>query len=206
MGKRLKVKKNKPIEEGIYKAKLKSVEEKEGQWGKYYRFIFMITNGEFKGKVVNGNTQGEIEAGNKTHKWVNALLGHTLDVDDSIDLDELGEKTCKIAIEHNVTSEGTFAKVSQVYKSKKSDDDDEEEEEEEPKKKKKDDDDDDEPKKKKKDDDDDDDEPKKKKKDDDDDDDEPKKKKKDDDEEEPKKKKKKDDDDDDDDDDDKEFD
>lgn len=201
MGKKLTVKKRMLVDEGIYAAKVKTVEKKEGKYGSYYRVTFKITDEEFEGKSVNGNCLEEIEVGNKTYKWVNALLGRELEVDEEFDMDDLVGKPCKIAIEHNSTDEGTFAKVASLYKRKKKGDDDEEEEE--PKKKKHDEEEeeDDEPKKKKHDDDEDeDDEPKKKKHDDDEeeeDDDEPKKKKKDDDEEEdddePKKKKKDDD-------------
>jgi len=193
MGKKVTITKSLAVDEGIYSAKLHEIKDMTGKHGPYYRLTFKILKGKFKTKTVNGNMSSEIAIGTKPYKWLSALAGEDIDVDETIDLEDYQGNKCKISVEQNKTDVGTFANVSAVFKNK-SDDDDDDEEEDEPKKKKK----------KKKDDDDDDEEeeeePKKKKKkkiiddddDDDDEDEEPKKKKK---------KKKKDDDDDEDDDD-----
>lgn len=214
MGKKLTVKKRVIVDEGIYAAKVKSIEKKDGKFGDYYQVSFKITEEEFEGKTVNGNMPAEIEVGNKTYKWASILLGRELEVDEELDPDDLVGKSCKVAVEHNSNDEGTFAKVTALYKKKKKGDDDEEDEDEEDNKKKKskkDDDDEEEDnskKKKKKDDDEDEDEDEDEEDEDDEDDKKKKKKDKDDDEDEDeddededdeddKKKKKKDDDEDD---------
>ena len=203
MGKKLTVRKRVIVDEGIYAAKVKSIEKKAGKFGDYYQITFKITDEEFEGKTINGNCPEEIEVGNKAYKWISILLGKELEVDDDIDIEDIVGKSCKVAVEHNSTDEGTFAKIVALYKTKKKSSDDDEEEEKPKKKKPADDEDEEEekPKKKKPADDEDDEEeeeaPKKKKKVEDDDDDE--------DEEEEKPKKKKKDEDEDDDDDDEEF-
>ena len=196
MGKKLTVRKRVIVDEGIYAAKVKSIEKKDGKFGDYYQVSFKITDEEFEGKTVNGNMPAEVEVGNKAYKWVSILLGRELEVDEEFDPEDLVGKSCKIAVEHNSNDEGTFAKVTALYKKKKKDEDEDEEDDGNKKKKFKDDDVD--RKKKSKDEDEEDDE--------DEDEDDVKKKKKDDDEEdedededEDNDKKKKDEDDDDDD-------
>ena len=165
MGKKLIVREREVVDEGIYSAKFKNAEKKEGKFGDYYVFSFSVTSGKFKGKSVNGNCPAIVEIKSKTHKWISSILGKTIDVDDEIDLDDLAGKECKIAVEHNVTDDGTYAKVVAVHKYS----DEEEEEEEKPKKKHVDDEEEEEkPKKKHVDDEEEEEKPKKKHVDDDD--------------------------------------
>ena len=177
MGRKLTVKKRVIVDEGIYAAKVKSIEKKDGKFGDYYQVSFKITEEDFDGKTVNGNMPADVEVGNKAYKWVSILLGHELEVDEEFDPEDLVGCSCKVAVEHNSNDEGTFAKVTALYKKKKKDED-EDDEDEKPKKKSKDED--EKPKKKSKDEDDDEDDEDDEDDDEDDEDEKPKKKKKDD--------------------------
>jgi len=185
----MKVKKTEQqhIDEGEYKAVISDIQEKEGQYGTYYLWTFIVKNatddGESLGKKTKatGLTSDIFSTNSKLCKWAKAA---GVDVDgEELDLDDAKKALVKIYIEdeENKKDGRVFSKIEKVKPLKKSnddDDDDDDDEEEKPKKKKK--------KKKKKakpveaDDDDDDDEeeekPKKKKKKDpepeDDDDDE----------------------------------
>jgi uncharacterized protein YodC (DUF2158 family) len=149
----MKVKKTEQqhVDEGEYKAIISDIQEKTGNWGKYYVWIFIVKGAtddgeELEGKVkVTGLTSDVFSDGSKMCKWAKAA---GVDVDeDEIDLDDAKKSIVKIYIEddENKKDGRIFSKVSKVKKYKKGkkkeveddDDDDNDDDDDKPKKKKK---------------------------------------------------------------------
>jgi len=150
----MKVKKTEQqhVDEGEYKAVIADIQEKSGNWGKYYIWVFIVKGAtddgeELAGKVkVTGLTSDVFSDGSKMCKWAKAA---GIDVDeDEIDLDEAKKSLVKIYVEddENKKDGRIFSKVSKVKPLKKKgkkkiedeeDEDEDEDEEEKPKKKKK---------------------------------------------------------------------
>ena len=149
----MKVKKTEQVhvDEGEYKAVVADIQEKTGNWGKYYVWVFLVKGAtdegeKLPGKVkVTGLTSEVFSDGSKLCKWAKAA---GIDVDeDEIDLDEAKKSLVRVYIEddENKKDGRIFSKVSKVKPIKKGkkaaveddDEDEDDEEEEKPKKKKK---------------------------------------------------------------------
>jgi len=144
----MKVKKTEQqhVDEGEYKAVVSDIQEKEGKWGNYYIWTFMVKGAtddgeELGGKTkVTGLTSEVFSEGSKLCKWARAA---GIDVDeDEIDLDEAKKAIVKVYIEDEESKKDgrIFSRISKVKsfkKGSKEDDDDNDDEEEKPKKQKK---------------------------------------------------------------------
>jgi len=139
------------VDEGEYKAVIADIQEKTGNWGKYYIWTFIVKGAtddgeEIDGKVkVTGLTSEVFSEGSKLCKWAKAA---GVDVDeDEIDLDDAKKAIVKVYIEDEESKKDgrIFSKISKVKPVKKGkkpvedddDDDDDDDEEEAPKKKSK---------------------------------------------------------------------
>jgi hypothetical protein len=146
MSGKLRVKENKKVEDGIYKAKLTKWQEKEGKsGGSYYNFAFQIVDNEdFEGEYIGHNAPGDLKVGNKLYKILTSLNGGAeLEINDEIDLDDYKGKKCMVTVTSDEDSE--YAKIVSFKPIKKKVTEDEEvpakkkvtEDEEVPAKKKK---------------------------------------------------------------------
>ena len=151
----MKVKKTEQqhVDEGEYKAVISDIQEKSGNWGKYYIWTFMVKGAtddgeELDGKIkVTGLTSEVFSEGSKLCKWAKAA-GIDVD-DDEIDLDEAKKAIVKVYIEDEESKKDgrIFSKISKVKALKKGknqidddedgDDDDDDDDDETPKKSKK---------------------------------------------------------------------
>jgi hypothetical protein len=134
MSGKLRVKENKKVEDGVYKAKLTKWQEKVGKNDStYFNFAFQIVDNEdYDGEYVGYNAPGELKVGNKLYKVLSALnSGVELEINDDIDLDDFNGKKCMITVTSDEDSE--YAKIVSFKPIKKKV---VEEEEEVPKKKK----------------------------------------------------------------------
>jgi len=150
----MKVKKTEQqhVDEGEYKAVISDIQEKSGNWGKYYIWTFMVKGAtddgeELDGKIkVTGLTSEVFSEGSKLCKWAKAA-GIDVD-DDEIDLDEAKKAIVKVYIEDEESKKDgrIFSKISKVKALKKGKnqidddedgDDDDDDDDETPKKSKK---------------------------------------------------------------------
>ena len=86
----------------IVHAVVKAIELKSWDWGDRLNWKFEITDGEYKGMLINDGTSPKlsIDPPSKLYKWATALLGRTLDVGERLDTDDLIGLRCRIVVGH----------------------------------------------------------------------------------------------------------
>ena len=114
-----------PIPVGVYKAKLVSWEEKEGeQFGPYVRLEFEISEGEQKGtkrshiassKLTKGRTA---ETTSKLFRAVTALMGKEPAPDEEVVLEDLVGSDCQILVEDRQGSDEGWQDITKVMPAK----------------------------------------------------------------------------------------
>jgi hypothetical protein len=104
-----------PMEMGPYRARVKSYEEDEMQFGPCFKWYFEITEeGEYEGKVLSGITSQAFNPKSKLYQWVQGIMGRTIKAGETIDLDDLVGKECMLNIGHKVKERGTFEVIDGV--------------------------------------------------------------------------------------------
>lgn len=100
-----------PIPEGLYKASVLEISEATGQFGEYVKFIFEISDGEYKGvtrsavaaKKLSKSKDGKAS---KLFEFVKALSKKDLDSGDSLDLEGLVGTACHILVKNDKEKDG----------------------------------------------------------------------------------------------------
>ena len=117
----LKVKKTATahIDEGEYTAVISGIQQKEGHFGNYYIWTFILKNALSEGSPVEGIckltglTSDKLSPKSKMYKWAKAA---NLDVDsDEIDLEDALKKRVRVYIEDDEDDSGqTWSKITKV--------------------------------------------------------------------------------------------
>jgi len=118
---KLRVKEKKTVEEGVYLAKLVSIDEAEGKYGPYLKFKFLILEeGEYEGMSITGLVGKDLQVGNKLYKWLTALNGRGFDVDETVVVEEQVGKKCRIVVSNKTDDDGNITyKIDNVLSLKK---------------------------------------------------------------------------------------
>lgn len=119
MGMKIKKTKNTHIDEGVYKAVVSQIQEKQGNFGNFYIWTFLVKgamNDEqpIEGVVkVTGLTSETFSENSKMYKWARAC---GLDVEsDEIDLERAIKAIVRITIEDDEDKDGrVWSKVKQI--------------------------------------------------------------------------------------------
>ena len=112
-----------PIPEGVYKAKLKDIEEGTGEYGDYVKFTFEIAEGEYKGITRNSVASKKISKtssgkASKLYDYVKALTKTTPITGEDIDLESLIGKECQIIVKDGTEKDGiTYQTITAVMQS-----------------------------------------------------------------------------------------
>lgn len=83
------------LKKGVYPARVKSVDEDDGQFGPQFKWIFTITAGRSKGTTIFGWSSQVLSPKSKLRAWAEAILpnenfdapGFVLDTDDLVEGD-----------------------------------------------------------------------------------------------------------------------
>lgn len=111
---------SKPIPEGLYKAKVTTIEEGTGGFGDYFKFIFEITEGEQKGvtrsaiasKKLSKSMSGSVS---KLFGYFKALTKAEPKSGESVDIDQLIGKECHILVKNGKEKDGVmFQDITEV--------------------------------------------------------------------------------------------
>lgn len=109
-----------PIPEGVYKAMVKEVEEQTGDYGDYFRFVFEITEGQYKEttrSLIASKKLSRTKSGksSKLVGIVKALTGTEPKAGDNFDVDSLTNKKCQIFVENGPEKDGiVYQTISKV--------------------------------------------------------------------------------------------
>lgn len=125
---KLKVKKQEfeavRIDEGIYEAKFKDIEQREldTEQGKRDVFIwtFEVDTGE-ETVEIQGITSTKISTGrnpSKAYNWLCAIMGRKLQPDEEIDTDELVDRECVVIVEDKKVGDMVVSRVTDVKKAR----------------------------------------------------------------------------------------
>ena len=109
------------VDPGEYEAEVNAVNSKEGKYGFYLQFEFLLTEPDFEGVVITGNAPERFAADTKLDRWI-AALGVDVggyETGDTFDTDDLVGKSCRILVEHTKSrnkagEDRVYANVSQV--------------------------------------------------------------------------------------------
>ena len=125
---KLKVKKQEfeavHIEEGIYEAKFKGIEQREVETEQGKREVFVWTFEVDTGEEtveIQGMTSTKISTGrnpSKAYNWLSAIMGRKLEPDEEIDTDELVGKECVVIVEDKKVGDLTVSRVTDVKKAR----------------------------------------------------------------------------------------
>jgi hypothetical protein len=96
------------LKKGVYPARVKSIDEDDGQFGPQFKWIFKITAGRAKGSELFGWSSQVLSPKSKLRNWAEALLpdedfdakGFVLDTDDLVDCD------CQIVLSVTTGNDG----------------------------------------------------------------------------------------------------
>lgn len=112
-----------PIKEGMYDALVKEIDEGTGTFGDYLKISFEITAGEFKGVLkssVASKKLSKSKSGKKSKLFeiVTAITGIAPEAGESLDIEKLIGKSCKILVKNGQEKDGiTFQNVTEVMPS-----------------------------------------------------------------------------------------
>lgn len=97
----------KPIPADIYPAKLVSITEGDGDFGKYFKLEFEITDGSYSGEkrtiIASDKLSRGQKGGSKLLGILETLTGKQLDFDQEIDLESYLGSKCRILVAEAVT-------------------------------------------------------------------------------------------------------
>ncbi len=111
----------KPIPEGTYKAIVKSLDEKEGQFGEYVRLEFEISDGEYKGtlRTTVASKKFSLSKTGRNSKLYDLLGGFFKDKiasGETLNLNEVIGKKCQILVENGKETDGiVWQNVGKVF-------------------------------------------------------------------------------------------
>ncbi len=113
------------IDEGIYPAKLKSIEKRtirtrDGQEREVFVWTFEV---DTKEEIVElqGLTNARVSTGinpSKAYRWLCAILGRQLEVGEKIKVEDLIGRKCIVVVEDRETRFGVVSRVVDVKKAK----------------------------------------------------------------------------------------
>lgn len=118
----LKVKKTASVhvDEGEYKAIISNIDAKEGHYGTYYIWTFVLKGATSDGEPVDGIcrltglTSDRLSSKSKMYKWAKAA-GLPVEESDEIDLEDALKKPVRVYVEDEEDDEGrTWSKISKV--------------------------------------------------------------------------------------------
>lgn len=97
----------KPIPADIYAAKLVSIAEGDGDYGKYFKLEFEITDGSYSGEKRTIVASDKLSRGQKGNSKLLGILetlsGKQLDFDQEIDIEEFLGSKCRILVDEAET-------------------------------------------------------------------------------------------------------
>ncbi len=111
----------KPIPEGTYKAIVKSLEEKEGQFGEYVKIEFEISDGEHKGtlRTAVASKKFSLSKTGRNSKLYDLLGGFFKDKiasGETLNLNEVIGKKCQVLVENGKEIDGiVWQNVGKVF-------------------------------------------------------------------------------------------
>jgi hypothetical protein len=120
------------LKKGVYPARVKSIDEDDGQFGAQFKWIFTITGGKAKGTTIFGWSSQVLSPKSKLRAWAEAVMpdaqydrpGFVLETDDLVD----GE--CRLVLSVSQGNDGI--ERNKIESLLPVDDDEEEEREAEP--------------------------------------------------------------------------
>jgi hypothetical protein len=101
------------LPDGVYRAELAGVEEKESDSGLYWRWNFDVLH---KGETIkrSGNTSRNFGSKSNAYKWATVLLGRRPRPGEVIDLDDLIGESCQLQLMEGGSEGRKFNKVETV--------------------------------------------------------------------------------------------
>lgn len=127
MARKLTVKKSesiKPIPGDVYPAKLVRIDDGEGGFGEYYKFVFEISEesayqGEQRTLLASRKLSRSPKGGSKLLNILEVLAGNKLELDEEVDVDDYVDKKCRILVEEPKERDGmVIQNVTQVLPTK----------------------------------------------------------------------------------------
>lgn len=106
------------LEDGVYEAKLKSVEAYVTQEQKHrlrWRFDAKTEEGVSE---VSDTTSLAFSSRSKARPWVEGLIGRTLAADERIDTDDLIGRRCRLVLSIRKTDVGDFQNIDKILPAK----------------------------------------------------------------------------------------
>ena len=94
------------IPEGIYKAKLESVEVEDGQYGEQIVWTLRPTKKKYKGKTLKTWSPIEANPQNKTGKYMKAFGLKKIKKDTEFNIEKLVGRKCRVIVEDHTTTKG----------------------------------------------------------------------------------------------------
>lgn len=108
------------LEPGVYRAKLKNIEEAEranfdtGEPEACRDWTFGVIEEGHEGTTLKGRTSMSFGPKSKAREWVEGLLGRKIEVGEKLGLEDLLGKECDLSVVHKETDRGTFANINSV--------------------------------------------------------------------------------------------
>lgn len=93
-------------EDTIHRARLDGIDEKgpfnrkDGTTFTKLLWWFVVTDGEFEGRKLRGETGSEFALGSKFHAWVEAMLSRSIDIGSQLDIDDLVGLSVDVSVKH----------------------------------------------------------------------------------------------------------
>lgn len=109
-----------PIPEGLYKAVVKEIGEDTGEYGDYVKFIFEISEGEYKGterSLIASKKLSKSKSGknSKLYDIVKVWKKNSLENGEEITIDDLVGKKCQIVVKDGKEVDGVmFQKITDI--------------------------------------------------------------------------------------------
>lgn len=102
------------VDPGTYRVKVNSIDETETKFGKGFKVIFGITEGEKKGTTLMDTHPVEFTSSNKLGRLMKAL-GYDPEKHEEFNLNKLLDEILSIVVEDKATDRGTFSRIKDFY-------------------------------------------------------------------------------------------
>lgn len=108
---------NEIIEDGIYAAEVKSLEERHNNGKRSYIFYFIVKSNQHHDVVLSGLVPPLLWEGSALDKWLTAIMGRRIHSGEEIDLETaISGKKCRVKVK-TVTRRGShkYSNVVEVF-------------------------------------------------------------------------------------------